>query len=360
MKQEETRTYVPQTGPESGRHAATRQRYGTVDWSTVKRTTAAGVGTALIWLGFALTTPNFLTALNVRNIFTASSNIAIIGAGLTVALIVGEIDLSVGAVEGLASALVSVLLLNDGFSLVPAIALALAMGAVVGAINGVVVWKLTIPSFIGTLAMLGIAQGTAYLLTSGQPLTGLPPDLLTMGSGLAAGVPVPALIAVGVIAVLHIILRRIRVGRHIFAVGGNSTSAAAVGIPVGRVKLLALTISGLTGSIGGLILAARLNGGSGDFGQNDILSAVAAAVIGGTSLFGGVGSVIGTAIGAILITTITDGLVLLNVQAFWQQIAVGLIIIAAMLVNRIVGSEAVSLRGAVDWIRRLKETEGLH
>jgi ribose transport system permease protein len=115
-----------------------------------------------------------------------------------------------------------------------------------------------------------------------------------------------------------------------------------MGVNVGRTKILALGLSGLTASIGGLILAARLNGGSGDFGQNDILSAVAAAVIGGTSLFGGVGSVVGTAIGAVLVATITDGLVLLNVAAFWQEIAVGVIVLAAMVVNRAVASDMLT------------------
>jgi ribose/xylose/arabinose/galactoside ABC-type transport system permease subunit len=321
---------------------STARAYSGTDWDSVKRTSTALVGTAVVWIAFAIATPTFLTHLNISGIFVSASNIAVIGAGLTVALIAAEIDLSVGSVEGLTSALLAVLLIKDGWPPAVGIIAALAIGGFVGVINGTLTWHLKIPSFIATLAMMGIAQGVAYLLTAGEPLTGLPDSVIALGSGHVIGIPAPVIIAIGVVAATHLILRRLQFGRHVFAVGGDHEAARLMGVNVGRTKILALGLSGLTASIGGLILAARLNGGSGDFGQNDILSAVAAAVIGGTSLFGGVGSVVGTAIGAVLVATITDGLVLLNVAAFWQEIAVGVIVLAAMVVNRAVASDMLT------------------
>jgi hypothetical protein len=151
-----------------------------------------------------------------------------------------------------------------------------------------------------------------------------------------AGIPTPAIIALVVFVLLHLMLTRTRLGRKMFAVGGNAEAAAYAGIKVGRIKLVALMLSGLTSGIGGLILRSRLDAGNGVFGAGDLLGAVAAVVIGGTSLFGGMGSIAGTATGVLIITTINNGMVLLNVQDFWQQIVVGWIIVAAVMLDQLV------------------------
>jgi ribose/xylose/arabinose/galactoside ABC-type transport system permease subunit len=206
-----------------------------------------------------------------------------------------------------------------------------------------VTWKLRIPSFITTLAMLGVAQGTAFLITDNSPINGFPESYLNVFTGRVFGdFPVAILIALALLVLTHLTLNHTRLGRHIYAVGGDPEAAALSGIVVGRVRLLALVISGLTAAIGGLILSSRLNAGSGEFGTEDLLPAVAAVVIGGTSLFGGRGSVWGTAGGVLLLASITNGLILVNVQSAWQEIIVGLIIVGAMLLDQVLKAEWTS------------------
>jgi ribose transport system permease protein len=188
--------------------------------------------------------------------------------------------------------------------------------------------------------MLGIAQGVAFVITDNAPINGFPGSYLEIGTGRVVGnFPIAIIIALGVIVVVHLMLNHTRFGRHVFAVGGDAEAALLSGIRIGRVKLTTLALSGLTAAIGGLLLSSRLNAGSGEFGTEDLLPAVAAVVIGGTSLFGGTGSVWGTAAGVLLLSSITNGLILLNVQSAWQQIAVGLIIVGAMLFDQLLKSE---------------------
>jgi ribose transport system permease protein len=299
-----------------------------------------GLVIALLGIGtyFTLSSQYFLTRENLFNILLQSSNIAIVAAGLTVVLIAAEIDLAVGSIQALAGAVAAVMIIDHGLPVVAGIAIALGSGVLAGAISGFFTWKLKVVSFISTLAMLGIAQGIAFLLTNGQAIAGFPESYRKIGTAEIRGFPGAALIALGVYVVLHLMLTRTRLGAHIYAVGGNAESAALAGIRPGRIKLIALMISGLCAGIGGLILSARLDAGNGLFGANDLLAAVAAVVIGGTSLFGGVGTVIGTGVGVLIITTINNGMVLLNVPDFWQQIVVGCIILAAMVIDGITKS----------------------
>jgi ribose transport system permease protein len=187
--------------------------------------------------------------------------------------------------------------------------------------------------------MLGIAQGVAFLLTNGHAIAGFGNTYDQIGTATIHGFPGAAVIALGVFIALHLMLTRTKLGLHIYAVGGNSEAAAYAGIRPGRVKLIALT-----GGIGGLILSSRLDAGNGLFGSGDLLAAVAAVVIGGTSLFGGVGSVAGTAIGVVMIATINNGLILLNIPDFWQQIVVGGIIVAAMALDQLAKTARLAVR----------------
>jgi ribose/xylose/arabinose/galactoside ABC-type transport system permease subunit len=208
-----------------------------------------------------------------------------------------------------------------------------------GAISGLLTWKLKVVSFISTLAMLGIAQGAAFLLTNGQAVAGFGETYAKIGTSTIRGFPVAAVIAGVVFLVLHLMLTRTKLGLQIYAVGGNAEAAAYAGIKPGRVKLYALMISGLCAGIGGIILSARLDAGNGLFGAGDLLQAVAAVVIGGTSLFGGSGSVIGTLGGVIIISTIRNGLVLLNVESFWTQVVVGAVILLAVMLDQVLKGE---------------------
>ena len=291
-----------------------------------------------LWVFFALKSEFFFTSENINNIALQASNVAIIAAGLTVVIIAAEIDLSIGALQALAGSVAAIVIIRHGVPVPVGILIALGVVVLAGAISGFLSWKVKIVSFISTLAMLGIAQGAAFLLTNGQSVYGFPESYRKIGTSNVAGFPTPAVIAIVVYVVLHLMLTRTKLGLQIYAVGGNAEAAAFAGIKVGRTKLLTLMISGLTAGLGGLIVSARLDAGNGLFGVNDLLAAVAAVVIGGTSLFGGVGTVIGTAIGVVIITTINNGLVLLAVQDFWQQIVIGCIILAAMALDQLAKS----------------------
>jgi ribose/xylose/arabinose/galactoside ABC-type transport system permease subunit len=237
------------------------------------------------------------------------------------------------------------------------IAAALAAATLAGAVNGLITWKLRIPSFIATLAMLGIAQGVAYVATSNAPINGFPDDYLQIGTGRVFwDFPIVILIAIGLVTAADLLLNHTRTGRHIYAVGGNAEAAMLSGLNIGRVKLVALVISGFLAGVGGVILSSRLNAGSGDFGTEDLLPAVAAVVIGGTSLFGGSGSVWGTTGGVLLLTSITNGLILLNIQSQWQEIVVGLIIIGSMLLDQLLKAELGNFSARAPWLRRGAKT----
>lgn len=324
-------------------------------WTRYRRTAGTLAGLAAVWLAFALLSDVFFTSTNIWNILLQSANVGCVAAGLTVVLIAAEIDLSIGSLQAFAGAAAAVMIIEQGLPVVVGILLALTFSVGLGAINGLVTWKLSIPSFIATLAMLGIAQGTAFLLTNGRPVNLYPDSFRVLGVGKVGPVPYAVIIAAGVFVLIHLMLNRTRLGLHIYAVGGNAESARLSGINPGRIKLYSLMISGLTAGIGGLILSARLNAGDGRFGEADLLVAVAAVVIGGTSLFGGVGSVVGSAIGVVMIVSIKNGMVLMNVQDFWQRIVVGLIIIGAMLVDQVTKGERRFLpRGGLvaGWQRR--------
>ena len=205
--------------------------------------------------------------------------------------------------------------------------------AAVGTVNGWFTTRLGMPSFVATLAMLGIARGIALLITQGSPIYGLPDAIAWLGQGDIWIMPVPILLAALILAALHFALPRTRFGLNVYAVGGNPEAARLSGVDVAGVKMAVLVLSAVLASIGGLILAARLNAGSGTVGADLLLDAIAAVVIGGTSLLGGVGRITGTVLGVLLIASIRNGLVLLNVSAFWQQVAIGALILLAVSVD---------------------------
>jgi ribose/xylose/arabinose/galactoside ABC-type transport system permease subunit len=304
--------------------------------------TLAALG--LIWLYFSFESQYFFTTANIWNIFLQSANIGVIAAGLTVVMISAEIDLSIGSLEALSGSVAAVVIIKHGQPIWLGIAAGLGAGVLCGAISGLITWKLKVVSFISTLAMLGIAQGVAFLLTNGEAVAGFGSTYDKIGTFTIHGFPGAAIIAGAVFLVLHLMLTRTKFGLQIYAVGGNAEAAAFAGISPGRVKLIALMISGLCAGIAGIILSSRLDAGNGLFGAGDLLQAVAAVVIGGTSLFGGVGNVLGTAIGVLIISSINDGLILMNVPDFWQQIVVGVIIIAAMVVDQIAKSARLVVR----------------
>ena len=271
----------------------------------------------LLWIALTIASPYFLTFDNAVNVLLNAAPLALIAGGMTLTLIAAEIDLSVGSVVALVGSLAALLSVNFGAPWPIVLIGAIGAGAVVGVVNGWFTTRLGMPSFVATLAMLGIARGVALLITQGKLWI----------------VPVPIVLAALILAALHFALSRTRFGLNVYAVGGNPEAARLSGVDVPGVKMAVLVLSAVLASVGGLILAARLNAGSGTVGADLLLDAIAAVVIGGTSLLGGVGRITGTVLGVLLIASIRNGLVLLNVSAFWQQVAIGGLILLAVSVD---------------------------
>ena len=289
---------------------------------------------AVMWVVLTILSPYFLTVQNIRTILISASSLSLIGAALTIVLIAGEIDLSIAALQAFAGSIAAVLMVEIGVPWPIAMVLAIACGTAAGLTSGFVSVLGRLPTFITTLAMLGIVQGTALLLTDGQPVANFPEGYQFIGTEWLGPIPFSIILAGVIYLILHFMLTRTVLGLQIFAVGGNRTAAERVGISWGRTTIVVLGLSGFLSAVSGILITSRLNAGSGTYGANDLLPAVAAVIIGGTSLTGGVGSLAGTFAGILIVVTIADGLTLLNVSQFWQQILVGVIIMASVIVDQ--------------------------
>jgi len=288
----------------------------------------------LMWLLLSLLSPYFFTASNLWEITLQTAVIGIIAAGQTLVILSGGIDLSVGSVfacAGIAGGLVFQATGNLWLTL----AATLLTGAALGSLNGLFISQLRVPPFIATLGMLGMARGLALILSRGIPIFGLSTEYLWIGQGkLFDLVPIPTLILLGVFALVYFIARYTRFGRFTYATGSNAEAAKLSGINLGRVLLGTFALSGLLCGVAAVIEAARLATIQPAGGNGYELLAIGAVVIGGTSLFGGEGNVIATLIGALIETTIRNGLNLLGVNAFWQYVVNGAVIIAAVAVDQ--------------------------
>jgi len=298
-----------------------------------------GLVLALIALVLILSTlsERFLTTSNVINVLRQISINAIIAFGMTVIIIGRGIDLSVGsllALTGVVGAYLAVNVMPAG----AAIAVVLLLGTLLGTFNGIFVAFVGIAPFIVTLAGLTIFRGMALAFTDGRPISGLPPFFMTLGYGTLWGLPVPIWIMLGFLIITHIILRFTALGRMIYAIGGNEEAARLSGIPVRRVLLFTYAFSGLAAALASMVLTGRLNSAQPSAGVMFELDAIAAVVVGGTSLFGGRGGVFGTLVGALIIGVINNGMNLLNVPSFYQQIVKGGVILAALVIERLVST----------------------
>jgi len=227
------------------------------------------------------------------------------------------------------------MMVYGGLGVVPSILLAVLAGTLCGLVSGFFVAYFRFHSFVSTLAMMGIARGFALIYTHGASIYGLPDSFRFIGQGAIGPIPVPVLIAAVVLLLAHLLLTQVRLGNHIYAVGGNIEAARLAGINVGRVKLIVLSLSGFCSGLAGVIMASRLNSGQGTIGETDLLDAIASVIIGGTSLMGGVGTIPGTILGVLVISVIRNGLNLLGVSSFWQMVAIGTIIICAVMIEDI-------------------------
>lgn len=283
----------------------------------------------------SLVSDRFLTTSNILNVLRQISVNAIIAFGMTVVIIGAGIDLSVGSLLALVGVTAAILATTSGLPIGAVLLAALVVGAGLGLLNGLVVGYAGVAPFIVTLAGLTIFRGMTLVLTDGKPVSGLPPVFGRIGYGTFLKVPMPIWIMLAVLVVSYVLLRHTAVGRAIYAVGGNAEAARLSGIPVRRVLAFTYVYSGLATAVAALVLTGRLNSAQPTAGQSFELDAIAAVVVGGTSLFGGRGSVWGTLVGALIIGVINNGMNLLNVSSFYQQIVKGGVILGALLIDRL-------------------------
>ncbi|PLV58291.1 ABC transporter permease [Thermotoga sp. KOL6] len=275
----------------------------------------------------------FLTVSNFLNVLRQVSIQAIIAFGMTIVIISGGIDLSVGSVFAFSAVVLASLLKQIG-SIPLAILLSLGIGIMLGAFNGLLIAKAKLQPFIVTLATMAIARSFTLLYTNGMPITGFSRTFTFIGRGEIASIPIPVLIMFGVFFLTWYLLSQTKLGLYAYAIGGNEEAVRLSGVNVDRYKISFYVISGLYSAISGIILTARLNSAQPIFGQGYELDAIAAVVLGGASLTGGKGTVLGTLFGALIMGIINNGLNLLNVSPFYQQAVKGSIILAAVLLER--------------------------
>jgi ribose transport system permease protein len=287
----------------------------------------------LLCAGLSIASDAFLSWGNAVNVLRQTSLLFISASGLTLVVLTAGLDLSVGSTIGLAACVAGTVIKATGEPLLGA-ACGIGIGALVGLCNAMMITVLRIPSFIATYGMLWVLQGVAYSYMAGQAVFGFPRGFRALGRGLVGGIPIPILVMLAILAVGVVLLQRTTIGQQIYAIGGNATAARLSGVPVGRRLLLVYVASGAMAGLGSLVFLAQLNSAQADIGSTLTLPAIAAVLVGGTSLFGGVGSLSGTFVGALLLTLVLNGMNLLDVGAAWQPFATGVIILVAVWLDR--------------------------
>jgi ribose transport system permease protein len=277
----------------------------------------------------------FLSVSNVLNILLSTSVFGVLAIGMTFVISSAGIDLSVGSILALSGVVGAILTSNLDWPWWIGILGCLATGAATGAVNGFLITKGAIPPFIVTLGMLGVARGLALVLSDGVSIYGLAPEMTWLGQGRPFGVPVPVVVLLLTALVAHVVLAHTRFGIYAQVIGDNEGAARAMGVRVERMKVLLYALSGLLSGLAGLLFAARINSGEPTAGLSYELTAITATILGGTNLFGGRGSVAGTLIGALIMGVLQNGLNLLAVRPFYQQIAIGAVLILAVWLDRI-------------------------
>ncbi len=303
----------------------------------------------LMFVGLSLASSNFLTVDNGLNVLRQISINLCLSIGMTLVILSGVIDLSVGSVLALAGAVASGLLRNGialpalgvwlQFTVFGAVLAGLLVGLTLGWFNGCVITRFALPPFVATLGTLSVARGLTQLWTRGFPITGLGPEFGFIGTGHFFGLPMPVWISGALVAVFTLVTRKTRFGRYLYAVGGNERAAQLTGLNLRRIRIGVYALGGGLAGVAGLILTARLDSATPSAGIGYELDSIAAVVIGGTSLNGGRGSVPGTVLGCLIIGVLNNGLVLLEVSPFWQQVIKGFVILLAVALDRISARE---------------------
>jgi ribose transport system permease protein len=294
------------------------------------------IGLIILSIVISIISPRFLTTGNILNVLRQTSINAVIATGMTFVILTGGIDLSVGSVLAYSGAIMAALL-GTQVPLSASLALVLLLGATIGALTGLVITKGKVQPFIATFVSMTLLRGATLVFTDGKPISadkGPAEAFAFLGQGYGFGIPIPIFIMIAVLAIAYYILRHTRFGRYVYAIGGNEEATRLSGLRTGMIKTTVYAISGLLAAMAGIILTSRLSSAQPTAGAGYELDAIAAVVLGGTSLAGGSGHIMGTLVGALIIGILNNALNLMNVSSYYQMIAKGVIILIAVLLDR--------------------------
>lgn len=291
------------------------------------------LGFIILCIVLSIVSEQFLTVSNLLNVTRQVSINAVIAVGMTLVILTGGIDLSVGSIVAFAGSVTAGLLVG-GLSIPMAVLAGLLLGTFIGMMNGIFITYGKIPPFIATMGMMTIVRGYTLVYTDGRPITGFSEGFRSLGGGYVGSVPIPVIIMILIFILAWLILKKNKFGRYIYAIGGNEEAARLSGINTRKNLIGVYSIAGLLAALSGIILASRLNSAQPTAGAAFEMDAIAAVVLGGTSLAGGRGTIVGTLVGALIIGVLDNGLNLLNVSSFYQQVAKGVVILLAVLMDR--------------------------
>ncbi len=297
----------------------------------------SGIILAIILMAMVITiaNPNFLTPYNFQIVARQVSFIAIVAAGQTLVLLLGGIDLSVGAIAGLSAILGAMMMTGGGIDPFLSTAIAVLFGLFCGSINGMLIAKLKLNAFIVTLATGEVFAGAILVLTKGYAINGIPEIFQVLGQGTIGPVPVPVAIMLVIFAILAWVTTNTPFGRSVFAVGGNREASRFAGLHSERIEIIVYAISGGAAALAGMMFVSRMNAGQPTIGASWLMPSITAAIIGGTSLSGGVGTMFGTLLGAMFMALLGNGIVLMNVSSYWERVIIGLFVLIAVIVDLI-------------------------
>lgn len=290
---------------------------------------------------FSAASPNFLRMDNLLNVLRQVAVIGILAAGMTYVIISGGMDLTVGAYLGLSGVIIAKLMSDGGVSAPLAVLLTMAALTVVGVITGALIVYLNVSAMVITLGMMTVVRGLAYIISNGLPVYDIPESIVFLGQGYVAGIPVPVMIMLIIVAVMGIILKYSYFGRYVYAIGGNVEAAKLAGLPVKKITISLYGISAFLASIAGIVLTGRVSSGAPASGTGTEMDVVTAVVIGGISVNGGKGSMLGAFLGAVIIGVLSNGLTIMNVGEYYQQVVKGVVLILAVAFDVIANRETV-------------------
>lgn len=300
--------------------------------SYFKRNAGILIGLVALCVVIAFRSDSFLTYENIMNVLRQSAQNIFIASGMTIILIAGGIDLSVGSVVGLVGVMVGTMV-NDGMPILLAVGICLVVGALMGTFNGMILSRTTLPPFIVTYALMTILRGGIYVYTGGTTVRIDDRSFIAVGTGYTLGIPNPVWYMAVILAIVYLILNRTKLGRPIYAIGGNEKAAEFSGIDVKNVRLFVYVFSGIMAAVAGIVLAARSYSGQPTAGTGAEMDAIEACVLGGCSMAGGYGFIGGTIIGALIIAIMNNGLNLMRIDSYWQMVAKGVIVLIAVYVD---------------------------